>query len=367
VATSGAPGREAQVRVYDGSGDTLLTTVVPFPGFEGPLSVTLGDVDGDQVLDLVAAKGAGDAPEVVAYSGAHLAGGSPFQTPLLRFLAFDASFHGGVTVAAAGIDGNPLADNVIVGSGPGMESTVKVFGSVRPSALGTAPDLFARFSPYPGSTTGVVVAAGLVDATSGRFSILTAPGAGSSAEIKAFRFDLYTPNTGAAAWCAPRDPLPPGVPLLASDFLAFDAGYTGGVSLATGWVAGQYGGAQSIVAAQSSAPGVVKVFSSGSALDGQPTVYLQNPNAHDAKISFHEVSSFAPFADAPSSGTRVATTSTVHGADLLASGLDATGTRVLVRKFALERSSSAAATLSPALLAEVESAHAATPSWLGGD
>jgi hypothetical protein len=319
------------------------------------------------VLDLVAAKGAGDAPEVVAYSGARLAGGSPFQTPLLRFLAFDASFRGGVTVATAGIDGNPLADNVIVGSGPGMESTVKVFGSVRPSRLGTAPDLFASFSPYPGSTTGVAVAAGLVDATSGRFSIVTAPGAGSPAEIKSFRFDLFTPNTGAAAWCAPRNPLPPGVPLLASDFLAFDAGYTDGVSLATGWVAGQYGGAQSIVTAQSSAPGVVKVFSSGSALDGQPTVYLQSPNAHDAKISFHEVSSFAPFADAPSSGTRVATTSTVHGADLLASGLDATGTGTRVRKFALERSSGGAAALSPSLLAEVESVPGVTPSWLGGD
>ena len=83
------------------------------------------------------------------------------------------------------------------------EALVKVFGATRPRALGTAPVLFASFSPYPGSQSGVSVAAGLVDAVSGRASIVTAPGAGEAARIKTFRFDLYTPNTGAAAWCAP--------------------------------------------------------------------------------------------------------------------------------------------------------------------
>ena len=70
VAASGSPGNDAVVRVYDGSGDTPLATLTPFPGFAGALSVTMGDVDGDQVLDLVAGKGPGDTPEVVEYSGA---------------------------------------------------------------------------------------------------------------------------------------------------------------------------------------------------------------------------------------------------------------------------------------------------------
>jgi len=368
VAASGSSGSDATVRVYDGNGDTPLATVTPFAGFAGSLSVAMGDVDGDQILDLVAGKGPGGPPEVAVYSGAGGSGGSPFETQLLRFLAFDESFTGGVSVAAAGIDGNALAANVIVGSGAGVDSMVKVFGSTLPSQLGVAPDVFASFSPYPGTTTGVTVAAGLVDAVSGRFSIVTAPGAGSAARIKTFRFDLYRPNTGASAWCAPSDPLPPGVPRITSDFLAFDGSYTGGVSLSTGWVAaGAFGGAQSIVLAQDSSPGIVRIFSSGSAIDGEPEVYLKSPDDHDATVAFREISSFTPFADAPSSGVRVATTSTTNGADVLVSGLDAAGTGVRVRKYAMERTSATAGTLSPRLLAEVESSAGTAPSGLGGD
>jgi len=261
-----------------------------------------------------------------------------------------------------------MADNVIVGSGAGIESRVKVFGSARPRKLGTAPDVFASFSPYPGAKTGVTLATGLIDAMSGRFSIVTAPGAGSPTEIKTFRFDLFKPNTGASAWCAPRNPLPPGVPLVTSSFVAFDGDYTGGVSLSTGWVAaGVLGGAQSIVLAQDAAPGIVKIFSSGSALDGEPAVYLKSPDAHDTKVSFRETASFTPFDDAPSSGVRVATTSTTSGADVLVSGLDAAGSGVRVRKFGMQRSSPTATTLSPTLLAEVSSSPGTAPSWLGGD
>ena len=368
VAASGSPGNDAVVRVYDGSGDTPLASLTPFSGFAGALSVTMGDVDGDQVLDLVAGKGPGSTPEVVVYSGRGRVGGAPFDVELLRFDAFERAFRGGVSVAAAGVDGNPRADNLIVAAGAGIESIVKVFGSELPRQLGAAPDVFASFSPYPGATTGVSVAAGMVDAVSGRSSIVTAPGAGSPPQVKTFRFDLYRPNTGAAAWCAPSDALPLDVPRVTSEFLAFGAGYTGGLSLSTGWLdAGALGGARSIVVAQDAAPGTVKVFSSGSALDGQPASYLESPDQHDATVAFREIASFAPFADAPSAGVRAATTSTTSGADLLVSGLDAAGMDVRVRRYALRRASPDATTLTPELLADVESAPGRVPSSLGGD
>ena len=50
-------------------------------------------------------------------------------------------------MAAAQIDGTS-ADNIIVGSGPGIPSEVRVYGSELPPSLGTAPALFSSFSPY---------------------------------------------------------------------------------------------------------------------------------------------------------------------------------------------------------------------------
>ena len=47
---------------------------------------------------------------------------------LARFQPFDSHARGGVTVAAAQIDGTN-ADNIIVGSGPGVASEVKVYRS----------------------------------------------------------------------------------------------------------------------------------------------------------------------------------------------------------------------------------------------
>ena len=57
---------------------------------------------------------------------------------------------------------------------------------------------------------------------------------------------------------------------MTSKFLAYDEGYTGGVSLSTGWVAGAEGGAKSIVTGQLGGGGTVRVWSNGSRLDGIP-------------------------------------------------------------------------------------------------
>ena len=53
VAIPGAPGKPAEVRLYDGNGDRFAGTVIPFPGYEGNVNVAMGDVDGDGILDLI--------------------------------------------------------------------------------------------------------------------------------------------------------------------------------------------------------------------------------------------------------------------------------------------------------------------------
>ena len=130
VAVPGGPGGRRRSRC------TMATATRSSPpshrsrDSKEPRPIAMADVNGDMVLDLVVGSGAGIAPEVVAYSGADSPGG-PFRTELARFAPFNADFLGGVTVAGADIDGNALADNIIVGTGPGIESQVKVFSTVQ--------------------------------------------------------------------------------------------------------------------------------------------------------------------------------------------------------------------------------------------
>ena len=136
VAVPGSPGHASEVKVYDGNGDRLVATVTPFPGYEGTPSVAMGDVDDDGVYDLVVGAGKDHAPEVVAYAGKAKDGKGPFETELARFEAFDSAARGGISVAASQIDGS-TADNIIVGSGPGILNEVKVY---RATSAGLAGD-----------------------------------------------------------------------------------------------------------------------------------------------------------------------------------------------------------------------------------
>ena len=330
VAVPGSKGKPAQVKIYDGGGDKLLATVTPFAGFEGTPSVAMGDVNDDGVYDLVVGAGKDHAPEVVAYSGKAAGGKYAFETELARFEAFDSAARGGVSVAASQIDGS-TADNIIVGSGAGVPSEVKVFRSDLPSQSGKAPSLFSSFAPYPDDSSGVSVASGFVDFATGRYSIVTAPGPGSAAQVKVFVFPLMPPigqktasaksasakSAGKTADMCPEDA---GKPNLAAAFMPFGLDYKGGLSLATGWLGGTLGGAERIVVGQLAGPGQVKVFSSGSALQGGPAMYLA-PADHSPIVGFGEMASFTPFDGG--AGVTVATTSTTHGANLLVSGVSA--------------------------------------------
>ena len=128
-----------------------------------------------------------------------------------------------------------------------------------------------------------------------------------------------------------------------ASFTPFGKDYRGGVSLATGWLAGSLGGAKRIIVSQLADKGSVKLFSSGSALDGGPSLYLMSPLHHDHGAHFREIASFEPFGG--SGGTRVATTSTVTGANLLVSGVAPGGTDATVIKYDFVRPNAQSTTL----------------------
>ncbi len=154
----------------------------------------MGDIDDDGVLDLIVGAGKDHAPEVVVYAGKAKNGKPAFTTELVRFNAFAADARGGIGVAAAQVDGT-TADNIIVGSGPGIPSEVRGLSlGTRQSSPAQHPRLFSTFTPYSNDRSGVSLATGFVDFSTGRHSIVTAPGAGSTAEVKVFAFPLLTPT-----------------------------------------------------------------------------------------------------------------------------------------------------------------------------
>ncbi|MCU1320396.1 MAG: Multicopper oxidase type 3 [Acidobacteriaceae bacterium] len=342
VAVQGSESAATEIRIFDAKDDKQISTVIPFTGYRGPVSIAMGDVDGDGVLDLVVGAGKGHAPEIIAYAGGNLRRG-PFGTELARFEAFPSSFLGGVNVATSQIDGT-TSDNIIVGSGPGRVNEVKVYSTKFPAAVGSAPTVFSSFKPYSEDTYGVSVSAGMVDFATGRNSIVTAPGAGSVAEARVFVFSLLTPIADAAHAGMKMEAI--DQPTQSASFMPFGKDYKGGVSLSVGWLAGSLGGSKRIIFSQLADKGTVKIFSSGSALDGGPAMYLHNPSQHDHETVFREIASFNPF----TGGTQIATTSTTTGANLLVSGTTSKGRRVL--KFDFSRADAKAITLKAVPLGE---------------
>ena len=205
-----------------------------------------------------------------------------------------------------------------------------------------------------------------MDFSTGRYSIVTAPGPGRPAQVKVFNFSLMKPidkpkhEGSGAEECRPGD----AKPAVTNSFMPFGMAYRGGLSLATGWLTGSIGGAERIVVGQLASPGEVRVFSSGSALQGGPAIYLASAE-HSPFVKFTEAARLMPPGGA--FGSRVATTSTTAGADLLVSGFSGDTKESTVRKYRFARPTANAITLQADLIGDVLSESGSAPVAVGGD
>jgi serralysin len=126
IITGAGPGGGSHVKVFSGATGAVLRAFFAYDAtFTGGVTVAAGDLDGDHKADIVTGAGPGGGPLVRAFSGATGA-------VLASFSAYDPNFHGGVWVAAADLDGDGKAD-IVTGAGPGGGPHVRLWALPGPT------------------------------------------------------------------------------------------------------------------------------------------------------------------------------------------------------------------------------------------
>ncbi|TAL19592.1 hypothetical protein EPN90_03080 [Patescibacteria group bacterium] len=169
AASAGVPG---EVKLFDRNGGFVRSFLAYEAPFKGGLTAAAGDLDGDGHEEIVTAPQSSYAPWVRIFDSAGI--------KRAEFLAYAASWRGGVNVAVGDVDGDGRAE-IVTGAGKGGGPHVKVFdGQGR-----TRASFFAYDQKFRG---GVNVAVGDVDGD-GRSEIVAGPGAGGGPHVRVFNGD----------------------------------------------------------------------------------------------------------------------------------------------------------------------------------
>src|SRR5438067_1979201 len=149
------------VEIHDGksvaAGDynTLIGSgFFAFPGSDATtlrngVFLAVGDVNGDGFADLIAGGGPGGGPRVLILDGKLLSAGDvngAYASPVANFFFGDGADRGGVRVAVKDADADGRAD-VVVGSGEGLASRVRVYSGKSVTASGE-PSSFQDLDPF---------------------------------------------------------------------------------------------------------------------------------------------------------------------------------------------------------------------------
>jgi uncharacterized protein (TIGR03118 family) len=262
-AVGGAPGRVQLRNVSDGS---LLSDFAPFgSSYTGPVSVAIGDVNGDGFPDLVT--GAADgSPHVKIFDGKNIHNktfdqNNPDGSLLASFFAYGLQFHVGVNVAVGKVNGARFAD-IVTGASFGNPH-IKVYNSaaIANGSFGQNPEanVVASFFAYPvNMNLGANVSVG--DVTHSGFADIITGATSGNPHVKVFSGQAVAQRTLSSG--------NPDASLRAS-FFAFNVNQNTGVSVAAGDTTGE--NFSDIIAGTASGSSQVRVFSGKAIANGSFT------------------------------------------------------------------------------------------------
>ena len=171
--------------------------------YTGGVRVALGDINGDGIDELITGTGIGGAPHIKVFN---LQGGQPVE--IASFFSFEPNFMGGVYISTGDINNDNLAD-IIVGAGPGGGPRVKVFAGNSSYFINAVTPLMDFFAYNPSFSGGITVAAGNRDLNPGD-EVITGAGAGGGPNIRSFNqfgqmidnFFAFAPNINTGIFVA---------------------------------------------------------------------------------------------------------------------------------------------------------------------
>ncbi len=169
VVAAPQSGREPVVRIFDINGNKKSEFFAYNRNYIGGLDVVLGDVDGDDEIEIITAPNAGLLPKVKVFSA-----NGELESSLV---SYNPNFLGGVNIALADVNNNGVLD-IITGAGSGGGPHVQVFDS--------QGNRLVSFMAYDTSFRGGVEVAGIDWNSDGYTDIVTAAGPGGIPHVRVF-------------------------------------------------------------------------------------------------------------------------------------------------------------------------------------
>ena len=249
------PGVPTQVKVFDGTNQSLLTTLSPFEAsFTGGVYVAAGDINADGKADVIVTPDQGGGPVVAIYSGAGFTAGTAGDSALVTryFGIVDPNFRGGARAAVGDVNGDGVPD-VAVSAGFLGGPRVSVWNGRTLTAGATPQTLFNDFFAFEQTLrNGVFLALGDVNGD-GHADLIAGGGPGGGPRVTVFDGAALLTNQQVAR----------------ANFFAGDPNNRGGVRLAARDVSGD--GLADLVTGPGPGGGSTVSVYSGSALSGNST------------------------------------------------------------------------------------------------